>query len=240
MMSSFDDFDDGNPYDEFDDEFGDEFPEEEWDENRWEEYFQKEDEQKRRLEELMDKYGYSEEGLRRAFEEMGYELPGNIDEIGDADEIDDLDDELSIDEIIQEQYDNWSDDESDHYFLENSHPLFKQVYLLILRMLKIFRHIEVTYRDHPLVTFQTGIFECMSKLIRAGYDNIDDSLETEKGLILASLKRVRRSLFSSLLTIPQLKQMKIISNTTLAMFRNEINSLLKQVNNEIIYHKNNR
>ncbi len=236
-MSRFDDFDDFDDFNEFDD-FDDDLPDEEWDEQQWEEYFQKEDEQKRRLEELMDRYGYSEEGLRKAFEEMGYELPDEEDL--DFDEVEDeIEDDFSIDELLEEQYENWSAEESDHYFLENSHPLFRQVYQLILRMLKIFRHIDVGYREHPLVTFQTGLFECMSKLIRAGYDNIDDSLETEKGLILAALKRSRRSLFSSLLTIPQLKEMQIISRTTLAMFRHEINDLLKQVNQEIIFHKNN-
>ena len=56
---------DDSEYDDFDDE---EYEDEEWGEEDWENFFQQEDDQKRRLQEFLYKYGFTEEGLRRAFE----------------------------------------------------------------------------------------------------------------------------------------------------------------------------
>lgn len=225
---------DHSDYDGFDDEF----EEEEWDEEKWEAFFQHEDEQKRRLQELLDKYGFTEEGLRQAFEELGYHFM-------DDEETDDLDsfeefDEAAHDEIdgfLDEEIDEWEPDFSSRNHLHNSHPLFKNCYNLVLKIMKILRHIKISHRDHPLVIFQTGLFEAMSKLIRAGYDDLESNIESEQGLILAALKRARRSLFLSLMTIPKLRALKIFSHTTLILFRNEITALLKQVNDEIIRNK---
>ena len=102
------------------------------------------------------------------------------------------------------------------------------------------RHINVGYKDHPIVIFQSGLFESMSKLIRAGYDDLDYKMEAERGLILAALKRARKSLYLSLLTIPKLDEMKILSHTTQNLFRNEITNLLKEINQEILHHKKER
>jgi len=103
--------------------------------------------------------------------------------------------------------------------------------------MKSLRHIRVKHREHPIIIFQTGLFECMSKLIQAGYDDIDSKLEAERGLILAALKRARKALFLSLLTIPKLKALRIFSQTTLTFYQNEITELLKQINREIMLNK---
>ena len=222
-------------YSDYDD-FDDEFEEDEWDEERWEKFFQKEDEQKRRLEELLDKYGYSEQGLVKAFEEMGYEIEEGED-ISDFDPFEEDDDE-TIDEYLEGQYSDWEPDDSSDDHLDNADPLFRDCYNLVLKIMKMLRYVDVRYREHPVVTFQSGLFECMSKLIRAGYDDIDFKLEAERGLILAALKRSRKALFLSLLTIPKMDKMKIISYTTQNLFRHEILRLLKRINSEIIRYKN--
>ena len=228
-------FDDDNEYNEFDD---DEFDDEEWNEEDWENFFQKEDEQKRRLQELLDKYGFTEEGLRKAFEEMGYFIPEEDDEIEDIDDIDNVDEnEESIDDILDEEYGNWEPEITDQNHLQNAHPLFRTCYYLVLKIMKSLRHLRVKYRDHPIIIFQTGLFECMSKIIRAGYDDIDSKLESEQGLILAALKRARKALFMSLLTIPRLDALKIFSSTTLTLYRNQITELLRLINQEIILNK---
>jgi hypothetical protein len=225
-------FDDSD-FNDFDDE---EFDGEEWSEQEWEEFFQEEDDQKRRLQELLDKYGFTEEGLRKAFEEMGYYIPEDDDELTDIDSLDELDDD--IDDIIEQEYgDEWEPEISDQSHLQNAHPLFRSCYYLVLKIMKSLRHLRVKHRDHPIIIFQTGLFECMSKLIRAGYDDIDSKLEAEQGLILAALKRARKALFLSLLTIPRLDALKIFSGTTLILYRNEITELLKQINQEIILNK---
>lgn len=233
-------FDDDDEYNDFDDdEFDDdEFDDEEWDEEDWEKYFQQEDEQKRRLQELLDKYGFTEEGLRRAFEEMGYFIPDEDDEFDDIDDIDDLDEiDESIDDILEEEYGSWDPEITDQNHLQNAHPLFRTCYHLVLKIMRSLRHLRVKYRDHPIIIFQTGLFECMSKIIRAGYDDIDSNLESERGLILAALKRARKALFMSLLTIPRLDALKIFSSTTLTLYRNQITDLLRLINQEILLNK---
>jgi len=222
-------------YDDFDD---DEFDEEEWGEEQWEEFFQEEDDQKRRLQELLDKYGFTEEGLRKAFEEMGFYIPDEDDEFDDLDSLDEIDDD--IDDIIEQEYGQWEPDISDQNHLQNAHSLFRNCYYLVLKIMKSLRHIRVKHRDHPIIIFQTGLFECMSKLIRAGYDDIDSKLEAERGLILAALKRARKALFMSVMTVPRLDALKIFSDTTLTLYRNEITELLKQINQEIILNKMER
>jgi len=224
--SDFDDFDD------------DDFDEEEWGEEQWEEFFQEEDDQKRRLQELLDKYGFTEEGLRKAFEEMGFYIPEEDDELDDLDLLDEIDDD--IDDIIEQEYGQWEPDISDQNHLQNAHSLFRNCYYLVLKIMKSLRHIRVKHRDHPIIIFQTGLFECMSKLIRAGYDDIDSKLEAERGLILAALKRARKALFMSVMTVPRLDALKIFSDTTLTLYRNEITELLKQINQEIILNKMER
>ncbi|UCE04830.1 MAG: hypothetical protein JSW07_14550 [bacterium] len=226
-------FDDSR-FNDFED---DEYDDDEWDEEQWEEFFQQEDEQKRRLQELLDKYGFTEEGLRKAFEEMGYYIPEeDDDDFDDIDSLDELDND--IDNIIEQEYgDQWESEISEQSHLQNAHPLFRSCYYLVLKIMKSLRHIRVKYRDHPIIIFQTGLFECMSKLIRAGYDDIDSKLEAEQGLILAALKRARQALLLSLLTIPRLDALKIFSDTTLTLYRNEITELLKQINQEIILNK---
>jgi len=224
-------------YDDFDDD--DDFEDEEWSEEQWEELFQEEDDQKRRLQGLLDKYGFTEEGLRKAFEEMGYFIPEEIDD--ELNEIDSFDDEdQDIDEIIEREYGQWEPDITDQDHLQNAHSLFRNCYYLVLKIMKSLRYIRVKYRDHPIIIFQTGLFECMSKLIRAGYDDIDSKLESERGLILAALKRARRALFISLLTVPKLDALKIFSDTTLTLYRNEITDLLKQINREILQNKSEK
>jgi len=224
-------FDDSS-HDDFND---DEFDDEEWSEEQWEDFFQQEDDQKRRLQELLDKYGFTEEGLRRAFEEMGYYIPEEDDEFDEIDSLDEIEDD--IDDILEQEYGSWEPDISDQSHLQNAHPLFRTCYYLVLKIMKSLRHIRVKHRDHPIIIFQTGLFECMSKLIRAGYDDIDSKLEAERGLILAALKRARKALFLSLLTIPRLDALKIFSDTTLTLYRNQITELLKQINQEIILNK---
>jgi len=224
---------DSNDYNNFE---NDDF-DEEWDEEKWEQFFQQEDEQKRRLEELIEKYGFSEEGLRRAFEEMGYDIPYDSEEEDDIEEQDRPEDE-DIDELLEQQYGSWSPEFNARSNLENAHPLFHDCYHFILNMMRIFKHVSITSKEHPLVTFQSGLFECMSKLIRAGYDDIDFNLEAERGLILAALKRARRSLFNSLLTIPKLFELNILNQANLKQFRYEITDLLKQINQEIVHYKN--
>lgn len=229
VMEEPTDFDNLNEY----------FDDEEWDEERWEQLFQREDDHKRRLEELLDKYGYSEQGLMKAFEEMGYQIEEGED-ISDFDPLEDDDDDESFEEYLDQQYDKWQPEESSEDHLDNAHPLFRDCYNLILKIMKMLRHVDIRHREHPVVTFQSGLFECMSKLIRAGYDDIDYKLEAEHGLILAALKRSRKALFLSLLTIPKLNKMKILSHTTQNIFRYEITGLLKRVNAEIIYEKNEK
>ena len=220
--------------DDFYDEFDDDFDEEEWNEEKWEQFFKQEDEQQRRLQKLIDKYGFSEQGLRRAFEEMGYYVPDENELLG----INDLEDEEeNIDEILEHDFSDWSPENSSREQLQNAHPLFRDCYNLILKVMKMLKYIDVGYREHPIITFQNGLFECMSKLIRAGYDDIDFKLEAERGLILAALKRSRKALFMSVLTIPKLDAMKIISYTTQNFFRNKINDLLRRINQEIIHFK---
>jgi len=226
--SDYEDFDD----DDLDDE---EFDDEEWDEEDWENFFRQEDEQKRRLQELLDKYGFSEEGLRRAFEEMGYYIPDEDEDFDDIDDLEEIDD--NIDEILEDEYGSWEPEISDQNHLQNAHPLFRTCYFLVLKIMKSLRHLRVKYRDHPIIVFQTGLFECMSKIIQAGYDDIDSKLESEQGLILAALKRARKALFLSLLTIPRLEALKIFSSTTLTLYRNQITELLKLINQEIILNK---
>ena len=223
---------DDSEYDDFDDE---EFDDEEWSEEEWEEFFQEEDDQKRRLQELLDKYGFTEEGLRKAFEEMGFYIPEEDDELNDIDSLDEMDED--IDDILDQEYGQWEPDVSDQNHLQNAHSLFRNCYYLVLKIMKSLRHIRVKHRDHPIIIFQTGLFECMSKLIRAGYDDIDSKLEAERGLILAALKRARKALFISVLTVPRLDALKIFSDTTLALYRNEITELLKQINQEIMLNK---
>ena len=212
---------------------------EEWDEDRWEKFFQREDEQKRKLEELLEKYGFSEKGLRLAFEEMGYQLPEESGGDGDEEQSPEEPEE-NIDEILEKEYGEWALDMPTRGQLGNAHPLFSNTYELILKILKMLRHINVGYKDHPIVIFQSGLFESMSKLIRAGYDDLDYKMEAERGLILAALKRARKSLYISLLTIPKLDEMKILSYTTQNLFRNEITNLLKEINQEILFHKKER
>lgn len=224
----YNDFDD----DDFED---DDFDDEEWDEEDWENFFQQEDEQKRRLQELLDKYGFTEEGLRKAFEEMGYYIPEEDDEFDEIDDLDEIDD--TIDDILDDEYGNWEPEITDQNHLQNAHPLFRTCYYLVLKIMKSLRHLRVKHRDHPIIIFQTGLFECMSKIIRAGYDDIDSKLESERGLILAALKRARKALFLSLLTIPRLDALKIFSSTTLTLYRNQITELLKLINQEIILNK---
>ncbi len=222
---------DESDYDNFENDDHDE----EWDEEQWEKFFQEEDNQKRRLQELLDKYGYTEEGLRRAFEELGYYIPEDEDETNYIDAPDEVDE--NIDEILERESDNWEPDISDLNHLQNAHSLFRKCYYLVLKIIKSLRYIRVRHRDHPIIVFQTGLFECMNKLIRAGYDDIDSKLEAERGLILAALKRARKALFLSLLTIPRLDALKIFSQTTLTLYRNEITELLKQINKEIMLNK---
>jgi len=224
---------DDSEYENFE---NDDFDDEEWSEEQWEEFFLEEDDQKRRLQELLDKYGFTEEGLRRAFEEMGFYIPEEDDDFDEIDSLDELDND--IDDIIEQEYgDQWEPDISNLHHLQNAHPLFRNCYYLVLKIMKSLRHLRVKHRDHPIIIFQTGLFECMSKLIRAGYDDIDSKLEAERGLILAALKRARKALFLSLLTIPKLDALKIFSGTTLTLYRNEITELLKQINQEIILNK---
>jgi len=227
---------DDSEYDDFDDE---EY--EEWGEEDWEYYFQQEDDQKRRLQELLDKYGFTEEGLRRAFEEMGFFIAEDDEDFDEFDDLDKLDefneDESIIDDIIEEEYGSWEPEITDQNHLQNAHPLFRACYFLVLKIMKSLRHIRVKYRDHPIIIFQTGLFECMSKIIRAGYDDIDAKLESERGLILAALKRARKALFLSLLTIPRLDALKIFSSTTITLYRNQVTELLKLINKEIILNK---
>ncbi len=226
--SDYDDFDD----DDLDDE---EFDDKEWDEDDWENFFRQEDEQKRRLQELLDKYGFSEEGLRKAFEEMGYYLPEENKNCDDQDDLKAIDE--NIDEILEDEYGSWEPEINDQNYLQNAHPLFRTCYFLVLKIMKSLRHLNVKYRDHPIIVFQTGLFECMSKIIQAGYDDIDSKIESERGLILAALKRARKALFLSLLTIPRLDALKIFSCTTLTLYRNQITDLLKLINQEIILNK---
>lgn len=229
-------FDDSN-YDDFDDDDldGEEFNNGEWNEDDWEKFFCQEDEQKRRLQELLDKYGFSEEGLRKAFEEMGYFFPESNKNFDDKDELKETDD--NIDDILEDEYGSWKPELTEQNHLQNAHPLFRNCYYLVLKIMKSLRHLRVKHRDHPIIVFQTGLFECMSKIIQAGYDNIDSKLESERGLILAALKRARKALFLSLLTIPRLEALKIFSGTTLTLYRNQITELLKLINQEIILNK---
>lgn len=213
----------------------DDFDDEEWGEEDWESFFQQEDAQKRRLQELLDKYGFTEEGLLKAFEEMGFYIPEEGDEFDEIDELDEFDD--PIDDVLEDEYRGWEPEITDQSHLQNAHPLFKTCYYLVLKIMKSLRHLRVKHRDHPIIIFQTGLFECMSKIIRAGYDDIDSKLEAEQGLILAALKRARQALLLSLLTIPRLDALKIFSSTTITRYRNQITELLKLINQEIILNK---
>jgi hypothetical protein len=227
--------DERTDFDDFDEDFDEE---EEWDEQRWEQFFQQEDDHKRRLEELLDKYGYSEQGLIKAFEEMGYQIEEG-DDISDLDPLEE-DEEKSYEKYLDQQDEDWQPEDTSGDQLDNAHPLFRDCYNLILKIMKMLRHVDIRHREHPVITFQSGLFECMSKLIRAGYDDIDYKLEAERGLILAALKRSRKALFLSLLTIPKMDKMKILSHTTQNLFRHEITGLLKRINAEIIHEKNEK
>ncbi len=218
-----------NDYDDFDHH-------QEWDEDQWEKFFQKEDEHRRRLEQLLDKYGYSKQGLLKAFEEMGYQIDEN-QEIEDARANEETDEDESED-YLTDSNKSWQSDYTVQDHMSNAHPLFRDCYNLILKIMKMLRHVKVRSREHPVVIFQSGLFECLSKLIRAGYDDIDYKLDAEQGLILAALKRARKALFLSLLTIPEMNKLKILSGTTQKLFRYEIMNLLRGVNAEIILQKN--
>ncbi|MDZ7358653.1 MAG: nucleoporin NDC1 [candidate division KSB1 bacterium] len=218
--------------DDLDPEDGGDFNEEEWDEEDWEKFFQEEEEQKRRLEQLLDKYGFSEEGLRRAFQELGYDLPDS-DELQEPSADQEMEDQ-DIDAIIAAEQSDWDDEMTFRDDYQNAHPLFLTCHGLLLKVVKSMRHIWVDHRDHPVVTFQTGLFECMSKIIHAGYIDIDRALEAERGLVLAALKRARKSLLGSLFTIPKLEALKIFSNTFLSQLRHQIIELLQLINQEII------
>lgn len=224
--NSDDDSDDFDPEDEGD------FDEEEWDEEEWEKFFQEEDERKRRLEQLLDKYGFSEEGLRRAFQELGYDLPDS-DEIQEPPTDKETEDQ-DIDEIIAAEQSEWDDEMNFRNEYQNAHPLFLTCHRLLLKVVKSMKHIWVAHRDHPVVTFQTGLFDCMSKIIHAGYIDIDRALEAQQGLVLAALKRARKSLLGSLFIIPKLEALKIFSNTFLIQLRHQVIELLQLINQEII------
>ncbi len=209
---------------------------EEWDEDKWEQFFQREDDQKRQLQELIDKYGYSEQGLRRAFEEMGYEIPDDLDEFDEEEEIEDD----PLDELSEDEDEEFYPEINPNQHLEKAHPLFRDCYQFILHCIKIFHYSTVAKKEHPIVKFQSGLFECMSKLIRAGYDDIDFKLEAEKGLILAALKRARKALYHSLFSIPDLNKKQIVTNTNQRVFRMKIMNLLQRINREIAAHKRQR
>ncbi len=231
----FDDSDDDfENFDSDDDEAGD-FNGDEWDEEDWEKFFQEEDEWKRRLEQLLDKYGFSEEGLRKAFEELGYDLPEQ-DEPPEPPMEQQAEDQ-DIDDIIAAEQGNWEDETGFHRDYENAHPVFQHCHRLVLKVVKAMKHIWVESREHPVVTFQTGIFECMSKIIHAGYIDVEEAMESEPGRILAALKRARKSLLGSLFTIPKLEGLKIFSNTFLTQLRHQIIELLQLINQEIIATK---
>ncbi len=225
------DNDDSDKYDPNNDDFEDDS----WNEEDWENFFREEDERKRRLQELLDQYGFSEEGLRRAFQEMGYDLP-------EPDESTDEPEEQpppaqDIDAIIAAEQSDWEEQMEFGENYANAHPLFRACHQLLLKVVKSMKHIWVDHRDHPIVVFQTGLFECMSKIIQAGYHDFDEALEAERGLILAALKRARKSLLMSLFTIPKLAALKILSTTLLTQLRNQIIELLQLINREIIFHK---
>jgi len=222
---------DNDDFDDFDDENNEDDPHE-WDEEQWEAFFQEEDERHRRFEELLDKYGHTEEGLRRVFKEMGWEVPDFEDEDNIDEEPPESDD---IDDMLEEQYGNWESD-----FVENiedaerfAHPLFKKLYRLINETLTSFRNVEVESEADPIVTFQRGLLEAMSKLFHAGYYNLDSRFEAPRGLVLAALKRVRKSLFSSLFSISEIKQANVIKQYRLDYYHQRITDILRDVNSEL-------
>lgn len=199
----------------------DQFDFEEWDEHKWEEYFQEEDRKHQRFQELLDKYGHDEEGFLKAMEEMGWGIP----EIEEPEEEEPQD----IDEILEAEFGSWEPDKEQRH----PHPLFKRMYQLTLDTTDILHGIEVQSREDSPVIFLNGIYESLSKLIRAGYDNLEAKIETPRGLALACLKRVRRSLLSSLLVLPKLQTSTRLAPHLFDYLRDEITALLQEVNDEI-------
>lgn len=222
---------DSSDYDDFDDEKDENNPHE-WDEEQWEAFFQEEDEKHRRFEELLDKYGHTEEGFKRAFRDMGWKIPDFEDE---ADLQEDDSDSKDIDDILESQYGNWEPDFSED--IEDAeryaHPIFKNLYRLINETLDSFKNIEVESETDPVVTFHKGLMEALSKLFRAGYYNLDVHFEAPRGLVLAALKRVRKSLFLSLFSISKLKQTNYINHQKLDHFHRGITDILRDVNSEL-------
>lgn len=228
--------DDWSGYDDFDN-FENESDEEdpfEWDEGQWEAFFQEEDEQYRLFEELLEKFGYSEEGFKKAFRAMGWDIPDFEDDFNykDADEISESQD---IDDILEDQYGSWEPDFLTEYEEpeENAHPLFKKLFHLIDETLYSLKNIEVKSEQDPAVTFQKGLMEAMSKLFHAGYYNLEAQFEAPQGLVLAALKRVRKSLFISLFNIPELKRKNCVAKNRLIYFHSKITDILRDVNSEL-------
>ena len=227
--SGFSDFDD------WDDDGGQDENPYEWDENQWEAFFQEEEERHQRFEELLNKYGHTEEGFKQAFKEMGWEVP----DIDDDDAFDDFEDDedpesQDIDDILEKEFGDWEPDllgdEEEQGF---AHPLFQKLYHFLNESLESLKNIEVENEDDPIVTFQKGLMEAMSKLFHAGYYNLDAHFEAPRGLILAALKRVRRSLFSSLFTIAELKQLELLKLHKLNDFHSKLTDILRDVNHEL-------
>ncbi|MBN1350889.1 hypothetical protein JXJ21_15830 [candidate division KSB1 bacterium] len=222
-------------FDDFDHDADDENPND-WDENQWEAYFQEEDERHKRFEELLNKYGHTEEGIRNAFKEMGWDISEfEDDEAFDFEEEDD-DENYEIDDILEKQYGSWEADfmDEDAEDERQAHPLFKKLHELLNEVLNSMKNIEIENEEDPVVVFQRGLMEAMSKLIHAGYYNFDAKFEAPRGLVLAALKRVRKSLFASLFIIPELKRGQTLSRYRLTIFHSSITDILRDVNYELI------
>ncbi|MDZ7261510.1 MAG: hypothetical protein ONB05_05325 [candidate division KSB1 bacterium] len=219
-------------FDDSEDPFEDDESPEEWDEDRWEAYFQEEDRKHQRFQELLDQYGDDEEGIKKAFEEMGWRIP-EMDDAELEDSMDKEPEDQTLDERLEAEFGSWEPEP----FIEDddplAHPLFKKIYQLCLEVTKMFQNIEVDSKEDPLVVFLNGLYEAMSKLIRAGYHDLDSKLETPKGLMLACLKRVRKSLLSSLLILPGLKNQIHLKPGIFAYLHDETLSLLREINDEI-------
>lgn len=227
----WDDFDADDDGDEEDDP-------DDWTVEQWEADLKRRDERDRKMMELLDKYGHSEAGFRKAMEELGLgKIYEDMDRLAaeqqDQPEEEEDDDEEKIDKVLRaSRYAN--DDLSKAGFRD---PLGQAAHELTLMVLKsLDGHDEIDSREHPLVLYSGAFLDAQGGLARMGYmREWDDEFHFSpaKNLKIAELKRVVKNLVKGLGQLEMVERQQLLAPDVCAPIHQQAVALLDEVREEL-------
>jgi hypothetical protein len=237
MPNNHDDWDDPDDFDDEDDEDGDD--PDDWTVEQWEADLKRREERDRKMMELLDKYGHTEAGFRKAMEELGLgKIYEDMDRLAaeqqdQLEEEEEEDDEEKIDKVLRES--RYANNDLSKAGFRN--PLGQTAHELTLMVLKSLEgHDEIDSREHPLVLFSGAFLDAQGGLARMGYmREWDDEFHFSpaKNLKIAELKRVVKNLVKGLGQLEMVERQKLLGPEVCAPIHQQAVGLLDEVREEL-------